>query len=254
MSDLVLLEWSDPVAQITLNRPDRHNSLVPEMLESYLDSLQSVQERPSIGALLLKANGRSFSTGGDLLGFYEHRQDLVAYADQLVGLLNQVILRMFSLTIPIIAAVHAQVTGGSIGFLLASDIIIATPQVAFTPYYSVVGFSPDGGWTAILPEVIGTLRTKFILLTNQTITAEQAVRWGLISQLVDPDSLLCTANQIALQCACGKSGSLVSTKILLERFTSRLENRLDNERRLFLEQIQQPEAMDGICKFLGIEV
>jgi len=253
MNDLVLSELTEPVAKITLNRPARHNSLVPEMLESLLDALQAAQDRVRIRALLLAANGRSFSTGGDLLGFYEHRQELAAYADQLVGLLNQVILRMLTLSKPVITAVHAQVTGGSLGLILASDIVIATPQATFTPYYSVVGFSPDGGWTAILPEVIGSMRTKRSLLTNEPITAEQAHQWGLVAQIVDPERLMDVAVQTARQCSEAKAGSIVSSKQLLQGSMLGVKERLDRERALFIEQIQNPEALAGICNFLGVE-
>lgn len=253
MNDLVLSEWIGPVAKITLNRLARHNSLVPEMLVCLLDAFQSAQDRMEIRALLLTANGRSFSTGGDLLGFYEHRQELAAYADQLVGLLNQVILRMLTLTKPVITAVHAQVTGGSLGLILASDIVIAAPQAAFTPYYSVVGFSPDGGWTAILPGVIGRMRTRRSLLTNQPITAEQANQWGLVAQIVDPERLLDVAHQTALQCSEAKAESIASSKQLLLGSMPGLKDRLDKERDLFVEQIQKPEALEGICTFLGVE-
>ncbi len=175
MPPLILLERSNSIATLTLNRPERHNSLVPELLRELIDALN---EAADARALILQANGRSFSTGGDVRAFYEHRAEAEAYAREVVGVLNQTIEALLKFPAPTIAVVNGAVTGGSIGLVLACDLVIVSPQASFTPYYNVVGFSPDGGWTALLPSVIGTARTAEALLTNATITAQQAVEWG----------------------------------------------------------------------------
>ena len=131
MSQQILLEKRDLIAIITLNRPDRHNSLVPSLLEELLNALDSISSTPEIAAVVLQANGRSFSTGGDMAGFYDHLDDLVGYADRIVGLLNRVILTMLNLPAPIIAAVHGLVTGGSLGLVLGADVILIGPEATF---------------------------------------------------------------------------------------------------------------------------
>ena len=89
MGELVILERVGPVAVLTLNRAERHNSLVPEFLAEMLAALETFGAQPGVRAVVLQANGRSFSTGGDLRGFYEHLDDLEAYAGEIVGLLNR---------------------------------------------------------------------------------------------------------------------------------------------------------------------
>jgi 2-(1,2-epoxy-1,2-dihydrophenyl)acetyl-CoA isomerase len=158
---LTQLQFDGPVARLTLNRPARHNSLVPALTDSLNAELLRVAETPAVRILVLQAAGASFSTGGDVAGFYAQPRDRRrAYAEMLVGGLNAAILQLLNLPFPVISRVHGPVTGGSLGFLLASDLVAITPEAFIQPYYTQVGFSPDGGWTAMLPDRIGIARTR----------------------------------------------------------------------------------------------
>jgi enoyl-CoA hydratase/carnithine racemase len=251
LSQLVLKEQVGPVAIVTLNRPARHNSLVPAFLGEILAVLERIGAEPELRAVVLQANGRSFSTGGDVGGFDAHREDRAAYARTLVGLLNEVILALVELPQPIVAAVHGIVTGGSLGLVLGSDVVLVAPEASFTPYYSVVGFAPDGGWTAMLPDVIGPKRAAEVLLRNLTITAEQALAWGLASDLVLGERIRGEALSLAQEIAAGLPGSLCYTKRLLSLARGDLAARLEGERSLFVRQIGTEEARHGIVAFLG---
>jgi 2-(1,2-epoxy-1,2-dihydrophenyl)acetyl-CoA isomerase len=251
VGELVLLERAGPVAVLTLNRADRHNSLVPGFLTEILAAIEAAGAQPDVRAVVLQANGRSFSTGGDVRGFYEHLDGLEAYASETVGLLNQVILAMIELPVPIVAAVHGIVTGGSMGLVLGSDVVLVAPEASFTPYYSVVGFSPDGGWTALLPSIIGLKRAAEVLMRNQTITADQAVAWGLASRVVPADRIREEAFRAAQELAAMKAGSIGHTKAALGPGGDDLEARLEAERARFVQQIMTDEARQGMAEFLG---
>ncbi len=253
MPQLVLWDTGDRIGTLTLNRPERHNSLIPEMLRELLAHLDAAREQKGLAALVLQANGRSFSTGGDVGVFYEHGrtvEELAAYASEIVGLLNQAILAMVQFPVPIVAAVQGIVTGGSLGLVLASDIVLLAPAASFTPFYTVVGFSPDGGWTALLPTVIGTKRAAEALFTNRTISAEEAVHWGLANQIVPTDRLPDEARAMAEAIAEKRPGSTASAKRLLWGPTSALAAYLEDERRAFVAQIITEEARAGIGAFL----
>ena len=250
MTELVQMEWVGPVAILTLNRPERHNSLVPEMLEALLERLEEIKTRSEIRAVVLQASGRSFSTGGDMGGFAAHLNTLETYARRIVGLLNQTILAMLQLPAPLVAAVHGIVTGGSMGLVLACDLILVAPEVTFTPYYSVVGFSPDGGWTAMLPALIGSKRSAAILMQNQSISAEEALAWGLANRIVPGDRIRPEALGMAQDIAYKKPGSIQHTRRLLLGNLGDLAHRLEAERTRFVQQIVTPEARDGIAAFL----
>ncbi len=255
MSQLVLLEITPPIAVLTLNRPGRHNSLIPPLLTTLLDCLEQIRQTPEIRAVVLQANGRSFSTGGDVRGFYEHLDSgLEEYAQEIVGALNQCILALLDLPVPVVAGVHGMVTGGSLGLVLASDIVLVGPMASFTPYYNVVGFSPDGGWTALLPQLIGARRTTDILLRNQTISAEQAVIWGLATELVPTEDIQAKARSVATDIAGMKPGSNLHIKQLTRQRLGDISIHLESEREHFVQQITTPEARQGIRAFLGRSV
>ncbi|RME80633.1 MAG: enoyl-CoA hydratase/isomerase family protein, partial [Caldilineae bacterium] len=242
-------ERKGDVGVVTLDRPQRHNALVPEMLEELLAAWGGMAESDA-RVLVLRANGRSFSTGGDVRGFYEHREEIEVYARKIVGLLNEVMLTMMSLPQPIIAAVHGMVTGGALGLVLASDVVLVTPRASFTPYYGVVGFSPDGGWTALLPQIIGVQRTARILFENSTIGAEEAVAWGLAAEVVEEEALEQRVNELAGSLLALRTGSSRRSKRLLRGDLAGVAARLEEERRQFVEQILTREAAEGMAAFL----
>ncbi len=249
---LVILEKEAPLATITLNRPQRHNSLVPALLHELLEAIGAVDADPDISVLLLQANGRSFSTGGDVRVFYDQRANLAAYAQEIVGLLNKVILRMLELRLPIVTAVHGMVSGDSLGFLLASDIVLIAPGANITPWYSVLGFSPNGGWTALLPTLIGQRRTAEILIQNRAISPQAAVAYGLANRVVAAGLIRLTARRIATEIAEKSAGSIRATKALLNGRYPNLEQALEAECTEFVRQIQTAEAQQGMAKFLGL--
>jgi len=249
-SQLVLTERVGSVAILTLNRAERHNSLVPALLEEMLAALEAVRTDSEVRTAVLQANGRSFSTGGDVGGFHQHMDDLPGYAHTIVGLLNQTILALVELPVPVVAAVHGMVTGGSLGLVLGCDVVLIAPKASFTPYYSVVGFSPDGGWTAMLPDIIGPKRAVEVLVRNLTISAEQAIAWGLASRIVPADSIRGEALKVAQDIAAKKPGSIQHTKRLLGMNHGNLAARLEVERSRFVQQIATEEARQGIAAFL----
>ena len=250
MGNLILLESDIPIATLTLNRPERHNSLTVEFLQQMLNGVEQVGTQTKLRALVLQSTGRSFSTGGDVQAFYDHRDDVESYACEIVGLLNQVIVAMVRLPVPIVAAVHGIVTGGSLGLVLASDIVLVAPKVGFTPFYSVVGFSPDGGWTAMLPALIGQKRTSEILMVNQTITAQQAVQWGFANRIVVASRIRAEARAVAESITQKKQGSVQHVKRLVWGDVDALAARLEEERQRFREQIVTNEARAGMESFL----
>lgn len=246
---LVLTRIDGAVATVILNRPDRHNSLVPAMLGELGAAIASCESRPGVSILVLRAAGRSFSTGGDLGGFREHADEITQYAHELVGLLNDAIIRLYDCRLPVITVINGQVTGGAMGLVLASDIVLVTERASFTPYYVEAGFSPDGGWTAILPDVIGQTRARTVQLLNQTITAEQALDWGLATAYTESAGQEEALEELCAQVLAKKAGSIACTRGLLR--PRDLESRLELERARFVEQIATEEAKTGIREWLG---
>ncbi|MEU8796326.1 enoyl-CoA hydratase/isomerase family protein [Spirillospora sp. NPDC048819] len=277
---LVRTESAAGVATITLDRPRRHNSLVPQLLTDLLTAVEGLPDETR--AVVLAAEGRSFSTGGDVRAFAEHAglpveapgsprsvespvegrpptppgslrsgeagdKALAEYADEIVGLLNRAVLALLRLEVPTVAAVHGPVTGGSLGLVLATDIVLVGPEATFAPWYTVVGFGPDGGWTALLPERIGRSRAAAVQLLNETIDARTAVAWGLAHGLHDD------VRRAARDTAAELTGrrAVAVTKRLLTPDLDAVAARLDAERRAFVRQVTTPESREGMIAFLN---
>jgi 2-(1,2-epoxy-1,2-dihydrophenyl)acetyl-CoA isomerase len=119
-----------------------------------------------------------------------------------------------------------------------------------TPWYGKVGFSPDGGWTALLPGIIGRKQTACWLYGNLTETAERCLDMGLVHDVTDADPVdaaLAWAQQVSTL----ERDSIRQTRRLLNGESGSLRERLEAERKLFVEQIQTPQARAGIARFLG---
>jgi 2-(1,2-epoxy-1,2-dihydrophenyl)acetyl-CoA isomerase len=241
----------DGVARLVLARAGMHNALVPELLDALLDALRQVAGDRSCRALVLAADGPAFSIGGDMRRFQRERQgDLRGYSAALVGKLNEAILALVDLPQPVVAAVHGVVTGGSIGLVLACDLVYLAPQVVLKAHYATAGFGPDGGWTALVRRLAGARRAAPALLLNRSIHADEAVAWGLASEVVAAERLHDTAVAAARKIAAYPAGTMHAVKALLRRDREQLAADLEAERTVFLELIATPDAQAGVDGFL----
>ncbi len=240
------------VVRLMLARSAMHNALVPELLDDLLAALRDLAQSADCGAVVLAADGPAFSIGGDMRRFQRERQgDLHAYASGLVGKLNEAILALVDLPQPVVAAVHGVVTGGSIGLVLATDLVYLAPQAVFKAHYATAGFGPDGGWTALVGRLAGTRRAAAALLLNRTVRAEEAVAWGLANEVVAAELLQEIATAAARKIAAYPVGTMRAVKALLRHDRDQLAADLEAERSHFLELITGPQAMAGVDAFLN---
>lgn len=251
--EMVRAEVTDGVARLTLDRPERHNSLVPELLDGLLGHLEAIRRDDRVQAVVLAAAGRSFSTGGDVRGFHDQPPAALRdYAASLVGRLNQAILALMDLPQPVIARVHGPVTGGSLGLVLAADLVAATPAAFFAPYYVTVGFAPDGGWSTILPDRIGVQRAREIQLLNRHVDAVEAQALGLVTAVVAADRIDARIAEwlAALRGNVGSGMRSAKRRLLPDWRRAAYAAGLEAERREFVSQVIRPEVRDGMARFL----
>ncbi|GAA0776121.1 enoyl-CoA hydratase/isomerase family protein [Roseibium denhamense] len=242
------------VVWLWLDRPQRHNALIPELVRDLRSSLAwSAAQQPK--ALVLTGRGRSFSTGGDIAGFIEHAasaEALSSYANQLVGGLHDAIMDLLKFPAPVITSVNGPVTGGAAGFVLAADMVAMSDSAFIQPYYSEVGFAPDGGWTALLPERIGTAKALEIQYLNRQISAQHAERLGL-ANIVRPTFALEDSIRDWLDDLTRRSGRThTATRSNIwdaDRLTA-VKRRLDQEQSRFLDLITMPETLQGMQSFI----
>jgi 2-(1,2-epoxy-1,2-dihydrophenyl)acetyl-CoA isomerase len=240
------------IATVTLARPDRHNALIPDLLEALNHALDEAR-RHAPRLLVLAAEGRSFSTGGDLAAFAAMpRGQRRPYADRLIGLLNDAILKLVDHPAPVLARIHGPVTGGSVGLMLGADIVVMAETAFVQPYYADVGFAPDGGWTVLMPERIGIARTAAILHANRRILPDEALRLGLADEITPPGDLDSTIARWSGHLLDKRAPSLAANRRLLnppER-RARIAAGLEAERAAFLDLIETDDAEQGMQRFL----
>lgn len=254
MSRRVRADTHGRVAVLSLDRPDRHNALVPELLADLRTQLATVTATGVARAVLLRAEGRSFSTGGDMGAFADHAHDPDAIADyshRLVGELNATVLALLDLPVPLVVAVGGPVTGGSIGLVAPADVVVAGTSAWLQPYYTQVGFAPDGGWTALLPRLVGRTRVADTLLRDRRIDVHEAASWGLVSEVVPDDQVDAAARTAADRIAHLQPGAVQHTRRLLGFDRPAMVAALEAEREAFCAQIRTDEAREGIHAFLA---
>lgn len=251
---LVRLDREDAVGVLTLSRSEMHNALVPELLDAVIAALATIRDDSNLHCVVLAAEGPAFSIGGDMRRFAAEAdlggETLREYATLIVGKLNEVVLAMTRLPQPIVAAVHGTVTGGSLGFLMGSDLLVLADDAVIKSHYASAGFCPDGGWTAALPNLIGRRRAAAALLLNRSIGAEDALEWGLVNELAPADRVVQRAFDLARKMASYPQGTLRLSKRLLCADQQELALRLEAERQGFIELINGTEARAGLAGFL----
>ena len=253
ISDTVRTERRDGVLRLVLDRPRRGNALTPDLLDAVLAALDDAGDAR---AIVITGAGRAFSSGGDVGEFHARTNDrdaLLAYADRIVGTLNRVVLRLRDMPGPVIAAVNGPVTGGSVGLMLAADIVVMAQSAFIQPYYARMGFAPDGGWTALMPERIGRARTARWLTLDERVDAAGAQAMGLADRVVADADLDREVAAVLAGLADLDTSLAGTTRKLLDTQIGApdLAARLDNERRAFLDRIAREDTRRRMNAFLA---
>ena len=184
---MITLDNATDVWQVTINRPDKANSLTGQMLGDLVTIMRDAQEAR---ALILTGTGRVFSAGADL---DEARAGLAT--SDLWEQLSGAIAALPGLTI---AALNGTLAGGAMGMALACDLRIAVPTAKFFYPVMKLGFLPQPSDPGRMAALIGPARTKLILMGGQKIDAEEALRFGLIDRVTEPEGLLDTARGLTV--------------------------------------------------------
>lgn len=190
---------------ITLNRPDKANSVTKEMLER-IDAIVAEASESDVAALILTGTGKVFSAGADL---DEARAGLAT--DPVWERLSGRLAKLECLTI---AALNGTLAGGSFGMALACDIRLAVPGAKFFYPVMKLGFLPQPSDPGRMSALIGPARTKLVLLGGQKLLSEEALQFGLVDRVVEPDALIPHAHALCADCIAGKSDVMRGIKAL----------------------------------------
>lgn len=212
-SDVLLVERSEGVATLTLNRPDSMNSLSVALKEALLATARDVAADPSVRAVVLTGAGRGFCVGQDLR---EHvallQSGNPAPLSTVQQHYNPLILTLTGMPKPVIAAVNGMAAGAGAGLAFACDFRLAASSAGFLLAFANVGLTLDSGVSWTLPRLIGTARATALALLAEPISAESALEMGLVGAVVEPERLLGTAQELAARLAAGPTAAYGAIK------------------------------------------
>lgn len=251
MHDAVLLEVTDGIARITLNRPDRLNAFSAEMAEAWAKVTTETVARDDVRVILLSGKGRAFCAGGDVHsmakgGFSEDR------IVELAHLINQGQLALLESSVPVVAAAHGTTAGGGLGILLNSDYAVVGESSKIGSIYAKLGLTPDLTVTALLARAIGERRALQLVLQDRLLSSAEALDWGLIAEVVPDEEVQARAEAVAQTIAAQAPGARGQAKRLIRATYGRtFADTLDDEARTIGRALSGEEAPGLINGFVG---
>ena len=251
MNDRVLLtETTDRVLTLTLNRPSVYNALTPELGRALGDALKQAGRDRSIGAVVLTGSGRAFCSGQDLAALEIAEDRPPELGELLRREYNGLVLQMRRLDKPIVAAVNGVAAGAGLSLALASDLRIAADTATFVEAFVNIGLVPDAGSMYFLPRLVGLAKALELSLLGERVTAEEALRIGLVNRVVSADELAEAAAELARKLASSAGVALGLTKRGLNRS---LESGLDEmlEQEALLQEVagRTADFREGVTAF-----
>ncbi|NGX10013.1 enoyl-CoA hydratase-related protein [Mycobacteroides franklinii] len=236
------------IARIQLNRPETSNGLNVETLKALHEAVLACHSDPAVRVLLLSGAGRNFCAGGDIHTFESKGAALPDYLREATAWLQLATAALIQLRVPVVTAVQGFAAGGGgLGLVCASDIVVAARSAKFFSGAVRVGMAPDGGSSVTLTQLVGLRQALRILLTNPTLGAEEAAEIGLITEVVDDESLTTRTEEIATQLRSLPVQALSSTKRLVwAGLGAPVEARLAEEARIVSELSGTADALEGL--------
>lgn len=250
MSDPIELSIDDGLARITLNRPRRLNAFNAELGRAWTRVARDVTSRDDVGAVLLSGAGPAFCAGGDVA---EMAGTMGSGAEmrELAQTINDGIVALTHSAIPVVAAVHGATAGGGLGILLSSDYAVAGSSARFASRYAGIGLTPDLSVTAHLARAVGERRALQLVLSERMLSADEALEWGLVAEVVPDDAMLTRAEEVARSWLAGATHAYGLAKQLIRSSSSRgFVEQLDLEARTIAGRFDTADAQARIAAFV----
>jgi 2-(1,2-epoxy-1,2-dihydrophenyl)acetyl-CoA isomerase len=195
-TDSILVDVQGGLARVTFNRPAFLNAMDFEMGARWRDVAHEITNDASVGAVILDAAGPAFCAGGDVFAMSTSN----ATGADVTGAAHVIHegIRTFALSDkPIVAAVQGAVAGGGLGLMLTADYIVAADSAKFVSKYANIGLTPDLGVSTLLPAAVGQRRALQLLLQDRTLSAAEALDWGLVAEVIPRDEVAARAEAVA---------------------------------------------------------
>ncbi len=247
----IVFSLTDGIARITLNRPDRLNSMTDRMRAEIAQALHDAEASPGLRGVVITGAGRGFCAGQDLADRKPlppgERRDL---SEGLRNSYRPLLERMRAMPVPVICVVNGVAAGAGVSFALACDVVFAVESAKFVQAFSKIGLVPDMGGSWILPRLVGQARAMGITLFGETLTARQAADWGLIWRCVPDADLHKTLDEVSAMLSQAPTRSLACAKqALLASGGNTLMRQFELEAQLQREVGYTDDYLEGMKAF-----
>jgi 2-(1,2-epoxy-1,2-dihydrophenyl)acetyl-CoA isomerase len=246
----VQVESRGAVAVVTINRPDVSNTLNLQTAMDLLAAAMTCGRNPDVRAVVLTGAGRNFCFGGDLRGMLNKGKGADAYLRELTTYLHEAISHFARMDAPLIAAVNGTAAGAGVGLVAMADLALCAESSKFNLAYTGVGLTPDAGTSFLLPRAIGTKRAMELFLLNRSLSAAEALSWGLVNTVVADDQLMNEAMKLGERLANGATRAFGRTKRLVASSLGGLESQMVLEAETIAVSAGSAEGLEGIGAFL----
>ena len=244
------------VARVTLNRPGKLNAVSAAMLERCAGELSRFAADPAVGAVVLTGAGRAFCAGGDVAVMQAGEEfgppgtPTEEQVDELRRW-HRVPLLLNTIAKPTIAVVNGAAVGGGLGLALSCDLRIASDRAKFGTAYARVGYDGDFGTTWQMTRLLGEAKAKELFFLPDIISADEALRIGMVNRIFSHDSLMAESMAIAERIA---AGPLVSYRYMKANVahasTADFAASLDREAETHIRCSQTEDHLEGVNAFL----
>lgn len=248
----ILVEEKNAVGYLTLNRPKQLNSFNEVMHKEVSSVLKAWSKDSTIRAVVLSAEGRGFCAGQDLGDrAVAPNADAPDLGLSIETYYNPLIKLITDMPKPVICAVNGVAAGAGANIALACDLVLAAKSASFIQVFCRLGLVPDSGGTWFLPRVVGRARAMGLAMLGDKLSAEQAMAWGMIWQVVEDDALRSEASKLAENLASQPTyGLSLIKKAINVSADNNLEDQLILERDLQRLAGRSADYKEGVQAFM----
>jgi 2-(1,2-epoxy-1,2-dihydrophenyl)acetyl-CoA isomerase len=251
-----LVEIEQGVLRLSFNRPESGNAVPPPMVPGLIALFEAAREDPSVRAMLIRGEGKMFSAGGDVGAFKrsleQGREERQADFAERLPRLRKLVETVIAFDKPLVAAIRGAVAGAGLLYPLAADVVIGEADATFVFAHQRVGLSPDGGVTALLPKVVGARAARRLVLTAAKVDADEALKLGLLDEIVDAGTLEEVTLKLARRLARAPQLAIRTAKRLLaeESAGASLADLLDGESAGIVGCVGDDDFAEGVLAFM----
>lgn len=246
----VILEQSDGIATIRMNRPKELNTLNLGLTGDLLKALEVCTDDELTKAMIITGTGKSFCAGGDVVTFKQSK-DLGDTTRQMTKLFDPLISGIRRTGKPVIAMINGAAMGAGISLAAACDLRICAASAVFRQAYTSVGLTPDGAWSLHVPLLIGFGRASELLFLDPIFDSRKAFEIGFVNEVVDDADLEKVTREKAQRIVKGPLAAFAIAKENLNTaLLGLLESQLEKERLGIFKAARTKDALEGIASML----